>query len=118
MVGGRPPSCALHLQISLPGSARDPGVWFVLAGFVRLAALTMSMGTSPFGVSPLPASIACHGCCHDGAGKHSSQCGVMAMQAVWAIWLLYCQLQLVRTRSHPPQWPPADHSVSHCTLHS
>lgn len=36
-------------QISLPASVRDPGVWFVLAGFVKVAALTMSMGTSPFG---------------------------------------------------------------------
>lgn len=37
------------MQVSLPGSAREPGVWFVLAGFVKIAALTMSMGTSPFG---------------------------------------------------------------------
>lgn len=45
------PDHAVHLtpQISLPTSARDPGVWFVLAGFVKVAALTMSMGTSPFG---------------------------------------------------------------------
>ena len=47
-----PPSGVVPvLQVSLPASVRSPGVWFVLAGFVKVAALTMTMGTYPFGAS-------------------------------------------------------------------
>jgi hypothetical protein len=80
------------MQISLPGSARDPGVWFVLAGFVRVAALTMSMGTSPFGEKA---------CLHTRklwmiGEKPPATCLLvqpctLPMQAEWAIWLL-CSL--------------------------
>lgn len=44
------------LQVTLPASVRSPGVWFVLAGFVKVAALTMTMGTYPFGGSRAIAS--------------------------------------------------------------